>query len=66
MQHDIVEFYSAVLGTIALMGKDMRVRLRSPLIIFLPTILIISFPIDLILLTCTLSAHIFPPFEYAY
>lgn len=66
MQQDMVEFSSAVFGTIALIGKDILVRLRSPLMIFLPTIFIISFPIERILLTCTLSGQIFPPFEYAY
>ena len=51
MQHDTVEFYRAVLGTIALMGKDILVRFRSPDMIFLPTIFIISLPMDRILLT---------------
>jgi hypothetical protein len=51
MQQDIVEFYRAVFGTIALMGKEIRVKLRSPLMIFFPTILIISLPMDRILLT---------------
>jgi len=51
IQHDIVEFSRAVFGTIALIGKDILVRLRSPEMIFLPTILIISLPMDLILLT---------------
>ena len=51
IQHDIVEFYKAVFGTMALMGKDILVRLRSPEMIFLPTIFIISLPIDRILLT---------------
>jgi hypothetical protein len=61
-----VEFYNAVLGTMALMGKDMRVRLRSPVINFFPTILIISFPIDRILFTWDLSEQIFPPLLWAY
>jgi hypothetical protein len=51
MLQDIVEFSRAVLGTIALMGKDIRVRLRSPVINFFPTILIISLPTERILLT---------------
>lgn len=51
MQQETVELTNAVLETIALMGKEILVRLRSPLMIFLPTILIISLPIDLILLT---------------
>lgn len=51
MQQDMVEFSRAVLGTMTLMGKEMRVRLRSPLMIFLPTILIISLPMERILLT---------------
>ena len=59
-----VEFSKAVLGTIALMGKDILVRLRSPLIIFLPISLIIYLPTDLILSTCFLSPHILPPFEW--
>jgi hypothetical protein len=37
--------------------------LRSPEIIFFPTILIISFPIERILWTWTLSPQIFPPLE---
>ena len=49
----------------ALMGKEILVRLRSPLMIFLPTILIISLPMDLILLTWTLSVQTFPPLEWA-
>jgi hypothetical protein len=60
---DIVEFYRAVLGTIALIGKEIRVRLRSPLIIFLPISLIIYLPMDLILSTCFLLPQILPPFE---
>jgi hypothetical protein len=63
MQHDKVEFYKAVLGTIALMGKDIFVKFKSPVMIFLPTSLIISFPIERILLTCVLSPHILPPLE---
>ena len=46
--HPKAEFYKAVLGTIALIGKEIRVKLRSPLMIFLPISLIIYFPIDLI------------------
>ena len=46
--HAMVEFYKAVFGTIALIGNEIRVRLRSPLIIFLPINLIIYLPIDLI------------------
>ena len=65
MQQEIVEFTSAVLGTIALIGKDILVRFKSPLMIFLPTIFIISFPIERILLTCALSPQILPPLEYA-
>lgn len=65
IQHDMVELTRAVLGTMAFMGNEILVRLRSPLIIFLPTILIISLPIDRILLTCDLSPQILPPFEYA-
>jgi len=61
----IIEFYRAVLGTIALIGKVILVKLRSPLIIFLPISLIISFPIDLILSTCFLFPHTLPPFECA-
>lgn len=63
MQQETVELTSAVLETMALMGKEIRVRLRSPLMIFLPTILIISLPIDLILLTWDLSPQILPPLE---
>ena len=63
MQQETVELTRAVLETMALMGKEIRVRLRSPLIIFLPTILIISLPIDLILLTWDLSPQILPPLE---
>lgn len=63
MLHPIVEFYSAVLGTMDLMGKDILVRLKSPLIIFLPISLIISLPIDLIFLTCYLSSQYLPPSE---
>jgi hypothetical protein len=51
MQQLMVEFSRAVLGTIALMGKLILVKFRSPLMIFLPTILIISLPIERILLT---------------
>lgn len=61
MQQDMVEFSRAVLGTIALIGKEMRVRLRSPVMIFFPTILIISLPMDLILVIWVLSPHTFPP-----
>lgn len=46
--HAIVEFYKAVFGTIAFIGNEIRVKLRSPLIIFLPINLIIYLPIDLI------------------
>jgi len=63
MQQDIVEFSSAVLGTIALIGNEIRVKFRSPVIIFFPTILIISLPIDRILFTWILSPQILPPFE---
>lgn len=63
MQQETVELTSAVLETMALMGKEILVRLRSPLMIFLPTILIISLPIDLILLTWDLSPQILPPLE---
>ena len=63
MQQETVELTSAVLETMALMGKEILVRLRSPLMIFLPTILIISLPIDLILLTCDLSPQTLPPLE---
>ena len=65
MQQETVELTRAVRGTMALMGKEMRVRLRSPLMIFLPTILIISLPMLRILLTCTLSEQTLPPFEWA-
>lgn len=65
MQHEIVELTSAVLGTIALIGNEILVKLRSPLIIFFPTILIISLPMERILLTWDLSPQILPPFEYA-
>ena len=51
MHIDMVEFYRAVFGTIALMGKEILVRFRSPLIIFFPTIFVVSFPIDRILFT---------------
>jgi hypothetical protein len=63
MQQEMVELTRAVLGTMALMGKEILVRFRSPLMIFLPTILIISLPMERILLTCDLSPQILPPFE---
>ena len=59
----MVEFYNSVFGTIALIGKEILVRLRSPLISFFPMSLIISLPMDLILLTCFLFPQILPPFE---
>ena len=46
--HAIVEFYKAVFGTIAFIGNEILVRLRSPLTNFLPINLIIYLPIDLI------------------
>ena len=49
--HPKVEFSRAVLGTIALIGNDILVKLRSPLMIFFPINFIIYFPIDLTLLT---------------
>lgn len=61
--HPRVEFYNAVFGTIAFIGNDIRVKFKSPLIIFLPINFIIYFPIDLIFVTCFLSPHILPPFE---
>lgn len=63
MQQEMVELTRAVLGTMALMGKEILVRFRSPLMIFFPTILIISLPIERILFTCALSPQILPPFE---
>ncbi len=63
MQQDIVEFYRAVFGTIAFIGKDILVRFKSPLMIFFPTIFIISLPIERILLTWILSPQTLPPFE---
>lgn len=65
MQQDMVEFSNAVLGTIDLMGKEILVRLRSPLMIFLPMSLIISLPVERTFLICISSAQIFPPLEYA-
>ena len=65
MQHETVEFQRAVLGTITLIGKEILVKFKSPLIIFFPTILIIYLPMFLILLTCVLSPQIFPPLEQA-
>jgi hypothetical protein len=66
MQHDIVEFYSAVFGTIDFIGNDILVKLRSPLIIFLPINFIISLPVDRTFFICISSAQTFPPFEYAF
>ena len=63
--HPIVEFYNAVFGTIALIGNDILVRLKSPVIIFLPINFTISLPIDLIFFTWDLSSQNFPPSEYA-
>lgn len=61
--HPRVEFSKAVLGTIALIGKEILVKFKSPLIIFFPINFIISLPIDLIFDTCLASPQIFPPFE---
>ena len=63
MQLAIVEFSKAVFGTIALIGKEILVRFKSPLINFLPMSLIISFPMDLIFSTCDLLPQTLPPFE---
>ena len=63
MQQETVELTSAVRGTMTLMGKEIRVRLRSPLISFFPTILSISLAVDRILFTCDLSPQILPPLE---
>jgi len=63
MQQLRVEFYKAVFGTIAFIGKDILVKFKSPLIIFFPISLIIYFPMALILLTCFWSPQILPPFE---
>lgn len=46
--HPKVEFSRAVFGTIALIGKEILVKFKSPLIIFFPISFIIYFPIDLI------------------
>lgn len=54
---------SALLGTMALMGKGILVRLKSPLMIFLPMILIISLPMPLMRSTCFWSSHSRPPLE---
>jgi hypothetical protein len=59
----MVEFSNSVFGTIALIGNEILVRLRSPLMSFLPISLIISFPIDLIFDTCFLLPQILPPLE---
>lgn len=46
-----VQFSRAVFGTMAFIGKETLVRLKSPLIIFFPIRTIISFPIARTLLT---------------
>lgn len=56
-----IEFWRAVFGAQALIGKLILVRFNSPLRIFLPISLIISFPTDLSLSTCFLSPHVTPP-----
>ena len=59
-----VQFSSAVLGTIVLIGKLIRVKLKSPESIFFPNSLIIYFAVDLILATYYFSPHILPPFTW--
>lgn len=46
------------------MGNEILVRLRSPLINFLPINFIIYLPMDLIFETCFLFPQIFPPLEW--
>ena len=64
-QHEVVEFQRAVVGTITFMGKDTLVKLKSPLIIFLPINFIIYRPTDRNLFTWFLSPQILPPLGYA-
>lgn len=58
-------FSSPDLGIIAFIGKDTVLRLKLPLIIFLPISFIICFPTALDKFTYALSRLVVPPFSCA-